>query len=121
MSARRNKSKSSKATKGKELTPVVDQVMRKSSSDESMAVSSSLNTSIPRTPITSRTPVSSRMAMLEDGDEELELNLLGDQERREARQGLEQEEEAEELTEHAKRPISSKDKRAMVLLCVLCG
>ncbi|KAJ3804677.1 acetyl-coenzyme A transporter 1 [Lentinula lateritia] len=57
--------------------------------------------------------------MLEDGDEELELNLLGDQERREARQGLEQEEEAEELTEHAKRPISSKDKRAMVLLCVL--
>ncbi|KAF8831835.1 hypothetical protein HHX47_DHR1001227 [Lentinula edodes] len=120
MSARRNKSKSSKAKKVKEFTPVVDQVMRKSSSDESMAVSSSLNTSIPRTPITSRTPVSSRMAMLEDGDEELELNLLGDQERREARQGLEQEEEeAEELTEHAKRPISSKDKRAMVLLCVL--
>lgn len=92
--------------------------MRKSS-DETMAVSSSLNASIPRTPIISRGPVSSRLAMLEDGDEEVELNLLAEQEQREARQGLEREEEKEE--EHVKRPISSKDKRAMVLLCVLCG
>ncbi|KAF5392407.1 hypothetical protein D9757_002184 [Collybiopsis confluens] len=109
MSSRRNKSKKPKQTRASE-----DQDMRKSS-DESMAISSSLNTSIPRTPITSRTPVSSRMAMLEDGDEELELNLLGEEQQREARQGLGQEREAPV----EKRPLSSKDKRAMVLLCVL--
>ncbi|THU91656.1 hypothetical protein K435DRAFT_759029 [Dendrothele bispora CBS 962.96] len=84
---------------------------------DSMAVSSSLNTLHvnPSTPITSRPQ--SRMPY-ENGEEDLELNLLHEDERREARRG------AEELNfdstgDVEKRPISSKDKRAMVLLCVL--
>ncbi|KAK7468607.1 hypothetical protein VKT23_003111 [Stygiomarasmius scandens] len=92
------------------------QDMKKASGD-SMAVSSSLNTLHvnPSTPIISRPQ--SRMPF-ENGEDDLELNLLGENERREARQGVE-EPDSDSTDDAAKRPISSKDKRAMVLLCVL--
>lgn len=90
--------------------------MRTSTLDPSMAVSSSLDSIhvTPRTPITAR----SRAGLYENGEnlEEVELSLLGDEERRQAARGLEE----EELGYDPKRPISTKDKKAMVLLCVLC-
>jgi len=91
--------------------------MKKAPGD-SMAVSSSLNTLHvnPSTPIISRPQ--NRMPF-ENGEDDLELNLLGENERREARQGVE-EPDSDSTDDAAKRPISSKDKRAMVLLCVLC-
>jgi hypothetical protein len=68
----------------------------------------------PRTPISARTP----FANGHGDDDELELSLLTGEERRSARVGAE--EEVLELEYDPKRPISPKDKRAMVLLCVLC-
>ena len=57
---------------------------------------------------------------MQNGDadsDEVELALLGDEEREHAAMGL----DIEEIDPHAvKHPLSSKDKRAMVLLCVLC-
>lgn len=75
-----------------------------------MAVSSSLqNTHIsPRTPKANRT--------FEDVEDDMELSLLGEEERRQAAEGLED----VSLRNVSKKPMSSKDKRAMVLLCVLC-
>jgi hypothetical protein len=88
-----------------------DEVMRpKVDASNSMATSSSLN-SIHISPRTPKTPKTSRMG-LDDAEEGVELSLLGEEERREALRGV----------EHipTKRPIGAKDKRGMVLLCVLC-
>ncbi|KAK7029010.1 hypothetical protein VNI00_014720 [Paramarasmius palmivorus] len=119
MSTRRKKaSKSRKSSPfiAKEHSPPVEDQHMRLSADSSMAVTSSLDGSHvgPRTPITAR-PHSNRLGM-EDGEEEdVELNLLNEGERRRAREGLESTSE-EDLS---KRPISAKDKRAMALLCVL--
>ena len=82
-----------------------------------MAVTSSLDGShaSPRTPIVAR-PHSNRLGLEDDG-EDVELNLLNEDERLRAREGLEP--ASDEISE--KRPISGKDKRAMVLLSILCG
>ncbi|KIK07384.1 hypothetical protein K443DRAFT_182209 [Laccaria amethystina LaAM-08-1] len=88
--------------------------MRTQSRPDSMAVSSSLS-SIHISPRTPRTP---RMPTLEDGEEDLELTLLGEDERQQAARDL-GEQENQELLPESKRPISARDKRSMVLLCVL--
>jgi hypothetical protein len=59
------------------------------------------------------------MPTLEDGEEDLELTLLGEDERQQAARDL-GEQENQELLPESKRPISARDKRSMVLLCVLC-
>ncbi|KAJ7022070.1 acetyl-coenzyme A transporter 1-domain-containing protein [Mycena alexandri] len=80
--------------------------------DSSAAVSSSFN-SISVSP---RTPKHShRMGHDDDGADDVELHLLGEDERREAANGMDVEEQATEST----HPLSREDKRAMVLLCVL--
>jgi hypothetical protein len=73
----------------------------------SMATSTSLNS----IHISPRTPKSPRMGLY-DAEEGVELSLLGEEERREALRGV------EDIP--SKRPIGAKDKRGMVLLCVLC-
>lgn len=74
-----------------------------------MAVTSSLNS----IHITPRTPISSRVIGIDGEEEDVELSLLGEDERRQAAFGA----EGEGID---KRPISLKDKKAMALLCVLC-
>jgi hypothetical protein len=79
-----------------------------------MAVSSSLS-SIQIQPRTPKTP------RLEDGaEEEVELRLLGEHERRQSQDEYDGNGIPE--TEEPAKPhvISAKDKRNMVLLCVLC-
>ncbi|OBZ78994.1 hypothetical protein A0H81_00307 [Grifola frondosa] len=75
---------------------------------------------LPRTP---RTPRRSRAGRRTEDDEpvdEVELSLLGEDERRDAAADLTLQEEREYLSlAGGKRPISSRDKRAMVLLIVL--
>ncbi|KAI0344059.1 MFS general substrate transporter [Trametopsis cervina] len=70
----------------------------------------------PRTP---KTPRSNWR--LSDGDaaNEVELSLLGEDERLQAAQGLTLEEEQEYLAQGEKKPMSAKDKRAIVLLIIL--
>ena len=81
-----------------------------------MAVSSSLN-SIRITPRTPKTPRSE----MRDGDDDLELSLLNDEERiRSARDFGDDSSSVTESETDLKKPISAKDKRQMVLLCVLC-
>ncbi|RDB29639.1 hypothetical protein Hypma_015130 [Hypsizygus marmoreus] len=95
--------------------PTADEDMRPASaSGNSMAVSSSLS-SIHISPRTPKTPKTLRMG-LDDAEEGVELSLLGEDERRQAARDLDEVEE--EISSH-KRPISAKDKRGMVLLCVL--
>ena len=53
--------------------------------------------------------------------DEVELSLLGEEERREAAEGLTLEEEQEYLSQTvAKKAMSAKDKRAIALLIILC-
>lgn len=87
-----------------------------------MAVTSSLDsiTVTPRTPRTPRTMNGNRLGSSGvDDDDDVELSLLGEEERRQAAHGLEPDEP--EHSPSLKGPMSSKDKRAMVLLCVLCA
>ncbi|KAI0700407.1 MFS general substrate transporter [Cytidiella melzeri] len=53
------------------------------------------------------------------GDEDVELSLLGEDERRQAAQGMTLEEEQEYLAQADKKPMSNKDKRAIALLIIL--
>ncbi|EEB91054.1 hypothetical protein MPER_10656, partial [Moniliophthora perniciosa FA553] len=117
MSTRRNKSSKSRKTSSKsakELSPAIEDQHMRHSADPSMAVTSSLDGTYvgPRTPITAR-PHSNRLGLQEEND--VELHLLDEDERRRAREGLESRSE-EDLS---KRPLSAKDTRAMALLCVL--
>jgi len=80
-----------------------------------MAVSSSLD-SIFISPRTPRTPKSSRLGVNGDIDD-VELSLLDEGDRLQA--AGDSDDAGEEPHGDAKRPISSKDKRGMVLLCVL--
>jgi PAT family acetyl-CoA transporter-like MFS transporter 1 len=79
-----------------------------------MAVSSSLESIF----ISPRTPKTPRIAQNGDADsDEVELALLGDEERERAAVGV----DSDGIDTHTtKRPLSTKDKKAMVLLCVLC-
>jgi hypothetical protein len=86
-----------------------------STSGKPMAVSSSLN-SIHISPRTPKTPKTPRMG-LDDAEEGVELTLLGEEERHQASRGLD---DAEDAPSNSKRAIGAKDKRGMVLLCVLC-
>jgi len=52
------------------------------------------------------------------GTEELEMNLLAEDERRRAHAGFE---DGYEYADAKHKAISSEDKRAMVLLCILCA
>lgn len=83
-----------------------------SSSRKPMAVSSSLNS----IHISPRTPKSPRIG-LDDAEEGVELSLLGEEERHQASRGLD---DAEDAPTDSKKAIGAKDKRAMVLLCILC-
>lgn len=76
-----------------------------------MAVSSSLH----NIHISPRTPKSSRLYDEEDG---VQLNLLGEEERRQAAHGVD--DEVHPPSNIEKKSMSPEDKRAMVLLCVLC-
>jgi hypothetical protein len=79
-----------------------------------MAVSSSLESIF----VSPRTPKTPRTAQNGDTDtDEVELALLGDEERERAAVGVDGDEVDTQTT---KRPLSTKDKKAMVLLCVLC-
>ncbi len=93
--------------------------MRIASSKDPMARSSSLNSIQvgPRSPITSRSHHTADR-MENDAEEGLEMNLLGDEERRQAARGLDG--YGDDFHDDSKHPMSAKDKRAMVLLCVLC-
>ncbi|KAF7340056.1 GYF domain-containing protein [Mycena venus] len=51
-----------------------------------------------------------------EAEDEVEMSLLGEEERRQAANGLDVEEQSDG---HATHSLSSEDKRAMVLLCVL--
>lgn len=91
---------------------ISDKTMRVKSSKEAMAVSSSLHNNhiLPRTLKSPRDYVNGR------GDD-VELTLLGEADRRQASVGLE--DDTLPPRSPGKRPMSRKDKRAMVLLCVL--
>ncbi|KAF6766496.1 acetyl-coenzyme A transporter 1-domain-containing protein [Ephemerocybe angulata] len=75
-----------------------------------MAVTSSLNS----IHISPRTPKTPRVAVEDEGSD-VEMELLNEEERYQA------DRDVDEPVEHAalKKPISAKDKRSMVLLCVL--
>ncbi|KAF8973855.1 acetyl-coenzyme A transporter 1-domain-containing protein [Flammula alnicola] len=90
----------------------------RNSSKEPMAVTSSLN-SIHISPRTPRTP---RLDIGNRDEEDVELELLNEEERlRSARdfQDIEDESSISEAEDVSKKPISAKDKRNMVFLCVL--
>ena len=81
-----------------------------------MAVTSSLNA----IHISPRTPKTPRPDMGED-EEDVELSLLNEAERLQSARAFPDEPHSLSDTEpDTKRSISAKDKRGMVLLCVLC-
>ncbi|KAF7798584.1 hypothetical protein EIP86_009806 [Pleurotus ostreatoroseus] len=77
----------------------------------------------PRTPKTAATRVNGSVPEWTPDDalasEEVELSLLGESERRDAADGLTLEEEQAYLGQSEKRPMSTRDKRAIALLIVL--
>ncbi|XP_006454580.1 hypothetical protein AGABI2DRAFT_189835 [Agaricus bisporus var. bisporus H97] len=93
------------------LNGASDKAMRDKSSQEHMAVSSSLH----NIHISPRTPKSSRP--YSDEEDGFELSLLGEEERRQAAHGTD--DEVHPSGNVGKKPMSTEDKRAMVLLCVL--
>lgn len=75
---------------------------------------------LPRTP---KTPRTAERWMPQDGEpiDEVELSLLGEDERRQAAEGTSLEDEMDHLSQGgAQKVVSSKDKRAVVLLVILC-
>ncbi|KAF9569838.1 MFS general substrate transporter [Agrocybe pediades] len=81
-----------------------------------MAVTSSLN-SIHISPRTPRTP---RPNMGDEDEDDVELSLLNEEERNRSGQDFQDDvSTVSEPEDVSKRPISAKDKRGMVLLCVL--
>jgi len=81
-----------------------------------MAVTSSLN-SIHISPRTPRTP---RPNMGDEDADDVELSLLNEEDRVRSAQEFQENDSISEQEDVLKRPISAKDKRGMVLLCVLC-
>lgn len=75
----------------------------------------------PRTPATARRPHGHGGRTPDDVDE-VELSLLNEDERRAAAADLSLEEEQAYLAQpDGKRPISARDKQAIVLLIILCA
>jgi hypothetical protein len=82
-----------------------------------MAVTSSLN-SIHISPRTPRTP---RPNVGDEEENDVELTLLNEEERLQSAQAFHDSDSmVSEIEDVSKRPISAKDRRGMVLLCVLC-
>jgi len=92
---------------------ISDKTIRGKSSKETMAVSSSLHNNH----ISPRTFKSPR-DYVDGSEDDVELSLLGEADRQQALPGLEDDILPPRSSE--KRPMSTKDKQAMVLLCVLC-
>ncbi|KAJ7693586.1 acetyl-coenzyme A transporter 1-domain-containing protein [Mycena rosella] len=65
--------------------------------------------------VSPRTPKAAHRMGLDDETEDVELRLLGEDERQQAANGL----DVEEQSGHSTHSLSNEDKRAMVLLCVL--
>ncbi len=75
---------------------------------------------VPRTPVTARRGYS-HDPRTPDGVDEVELSLLRDDERHAAASDLTLEEEEAYLAQtDGKRPVSARDKQAIVLLIILC-
>lgn len=75
----------------------------------------------PRTPKTPRSNAGPAWRRSDDiAQDEVELSLLGEDERRQAAIGLTLEEEQEYLAQAEKKPVSTKDKKAIALLIILC-
>lgn len=92
----------------------VDEAMRPiHKQGDSMAVSSSLH----NIHISPRTPKTPKTSQFDEAEEGVELSLLNEEERYQAARDFD---DMQELNGNVKHPISSKDKRAMVLLCILC-
>ena len=87
----------------------------KSAGPTPMAVTSSLN-SVYISPRTPRTP----RVVAEHEDDDVEMELLAEEERERARRGLETEPDVPVKNAAVAKKFSAKDKRSMVLLCVLC-
>lgn len=95
------------------------QDMRKGTGKEPMAVTSSLNS----IHISPRTPKTPRATMGTGDEDDVELELLNEEERIQSARDFGYTGNGASAVEHediSKRPISPKDKRNMVLLCVLC-
>jgi MFS transporter, PAT family, solute carrier family 33 (acetyl-CoA transportor), member 1 len=76
----------------------------------------------PRTPKTPRSNAGPAWRQSDEiGVDEVELSLLGEDEQRQAAQGMTLEEEQEYLAQSEKKPTSAKDKRALALLIILCA
>ncbi|KAG2023153.1 hypothetical protein CC2G_000840 [Coprinopsis cinerea AmutBmut pab1-1] len=86
----------------------------KSAGPTPMAVTSSLN-SVYISPRTPRTP----RVVAEHEDDDVEMELLAEEERERARRGLETEPDVPVKNAAVAKKFSAKDKRSMVLLCVL--
>lgn len=100
--------------------PQITQAMRKgTTAKEPMAVTSSLNS----IHISPRTPKTPRATMGMGDEDDVELELLNEEERVQSARdfGYANGASAAEQEDISKRPISPKDKRNMVLLCVLCS
>lgn len=97
-------------TKNKERTPLSPQLAE---GDSSMARTSSLNQDS-FNHVIPRTPTGRKRSGLEDGENDIELNLLSEDEQRANGHGR------DEFDVVAKQPMSTKDKKAMALLCILC-
>ena len=76
----------------------------------------------PRTPKTPRANGGIHGWTPQDAEaiDEVELSLLGEEERRQAAAGMSVEEEQEYLAQAEKKGISPADKRALGLLTILC-
>ena len=119
----RDSDRDSPSSRAASRTPDADGMPRgpraQTTSLESIAIS-------PRTPRPPHAPPNGATGYNpEDGEssngaDEVEMSLLGEDERREAADGLTLEEEQEYLSPE-KRPTSAKDKRAIALLIVLCA
>ncbi|EIN13244.1 MFS general substrate transporter [Punctularia strigosozonata HHB-11173 SS5] len=85
--------------------------------DPSQAMSSTLDSIhiTPRTPRTASKLPRNGQAYVEDDIDEVQMSLLGEEERREAAADLQD----EEVPGHEQRALSTKDKRGIVLLIVL--
>lgn len=105
-----------KTGKDKDSTPSSDQEgMPRSPRGQTTSLESiSIQPRTPKTPRSNGGPLWGQ----QDGVDEVELSLLGEEERLQAAQGLTLEQEY--LAQSEKKFMSAKDKRAVVLLVILC-
>ena len=111
MSSRRRKGKVTSVPQPPKQAHSPQDMPNAYSSHEARGTTSSMDMDTVR--IQPRTP------RLQHDTEEVELSLLGEDERRQAAFGVP--ENGSARASRAKRPMSTKDKRSMGLLCILCG